>query len=134
MRRASFVATNDFRKQLDERRMSLKRPGIVPVDPVDALEGAPKPPDSRKAQKSGTTEEQNLATASPQPTPAIDPRTQPVPPGEAPIKVGWHMYPTRHRQVLYEAFMRDMNPWEINEIALAEYFARRYGDAKDVDH
>jgi hypothetical protein len=39
---------------------------------------------------------------------------------------GSHLYPDRHKQLLYEAFMLDTKPWEVLEAALAEYFERRY--------
>jgi hypothetical protein len=46
---------------------------------------------------------------------------------------GSHLYPDRHQQLLYEAFMLGIKPWEVLEAALAEYFERRYGDTPSAN-
>lgn len=58
----------------------------------------------------------------------VDPRTLPVDTDARVIPVGSHLYPDRHKQVRYEAFMLGIKPWEVLEAALAEYFERRYGE------
>jgi hypothetical protein len=62
------------------------------------------------------------------PTTRVDPRTLPVDTTVRVMPFGSHLYPDRHEQVLYEAFMLDIKPWEVIETALAEYFERRYGN------
>jgi len=103
------------------------------MDPIEQAEQSSRLDGDEKVkqERPGTAEERKTEdlppTANNQPA---DPRSQKIGPGETPIKVGWHMYPTRHKQVLYEAFMLDMHPWEVNERILAEYFERRYGESK----
>ncbi len=67
------------------------------------------------------------------PTTRVDPRTLPVDTTARIMPYGSHLYPGRHEQVLYEAFMLDVKPWEVFEIALAEYFERRYGNSSPTN-
>jgi hypothetical protein len=60
------------------------------------------------------------------PTTRVDPRTLPVDTTARVMPFGSHLYPDRHKQLLYEAFMLGVKPWEIIETALAEYFEQRY--------
>jgi hypothetical protein len=117
--------SSKFKQLSAEQRMTPPRVGIPQVDPgegkVPIAQPGPRP-------QHMASQKQEASVSSPPPVPA-DPRTLKVRKGETPIKMGWHMYPTRHRQVVYEAFMLDMKPWEVNEIALAEYFERRYDKA-----
>ena len=47
---------------------------------------------------------------------------------EAPVNRGFHMYPSRHRQIVKDlAYIEDRKPWEIIEDALEEYVVRHYG-------
>jgi hypothetical protein len=66
------------------------------------------------------------------PTTLVDPRKRPIDTTARVMPFGSHLYPDRHKQVLYEAFMLDVKPWEVFEIALAEYFERRYGNSSST--
>ncbi len=126
-----MATRKDFKKQLADREPPRPRPGIVPVDPVEltGVERSARPEQKRSiAEYTKGAEVENAALSMP-----TDPRSLKVK-GEVPMKVGWHMYPTRHRQVVYEAFVLDMKPWEVNEIALREYFERRYGSNLAADN
>ncbi len=124
--------SSKFKQLSAEQRSAPPRVSIPQIDPGEGkatpAPASTQPPTEPKPRASQETEEASVS--SPPPAPA-DPRTLKVRKGETPIKMGWHMYPTRHRQVVYEAFMLDMKPWEVNEIALAEYFDRRYGNSTD---
>src|SRR6266516_523419 len=117
--------SSKFKQLSAEQRSAPPRVGIPQIDPGEgkATLSPPsmQPPPEPKPTAPQETED---AVSSAPPTPA-DPRTLKVGKGETPIKMGWHMYPTRHRQVVYEAFMLGVKPWEVNETALAEYFERR---------
>jgi hypothetical protein len=89
-----------------ESVVSTQQPNHVPVPPAVA-----PPIDNRT------------------PTTRVDPRTLPVDTTVRVMPFGSHLYPDRHKQLLYEAFMLDIKPWEVLEAALAEYFARRYGNS-----
>ena len=123
--------SSKFKQLSAEQRKTPPRVGIPQVDPGEGkvaldqpIQAPPSPaPEPEQPPKASAEPEATLSS----PPAAVDPRTLKVRRGETPIKMGWHMYPTRHRQVVYEAFMLDMKPWEVNEIALAEYFERRYG-------
>ena len=120
--------SSKFKQLSADQRSSPPRVGIPQIDPgegkVPLVQPSPQPPEEPTPTAPLDTKE--VPASSPPPAPA-DPRTQKVRKGETPIKMGWHMYPTRHRQVVYEAFMLGIKPWEVNETALAEYFERRYG-------
>jgi len=114
--------------------MTQPRVGIPQVDPGETgkvtLDKPVQPSGHGPRDDDGPAKasEETRAVAPSSPPPAvIDPRVLKVRKGETPKKMGWHMYPTRHRQVVYEAFMLGVKPWEVNETALAEYFERRYG-------
>jgi hypothetical protein len=119
--------SNKFKQLSSEQRSAPPRVGIPQIDPGEG-KATPAPASTQPAPepKPTVSQETEEAASSPPPPPA-DPRTLKVEKGEPPIKMGWHMYPTRHRQVVYEAFMLGVKPWEVNETALAEYFERRYG-------
>ena len=59
----------------------------------------------------------------------------PVDTSEKPINRGFHMYPSRHQQLLDLAspFWEDRKPWEIIESALAEYVERHYGEGRSIE-
>jgi hypothetical protein len=124
--------SSKFKQLSAEQRKTPPRVGIPQVDPgetgkvvLDQSVQAPATPAPGPEQPPKAPAETEVAPSS---LPAaVDPRMLKVKRGETPIKMGWHMYPTRHRQVVYEAFMLGVKPWEVNETALAEYFERRYG-------
>jgi hypothetical protein len=124
--------SNKFKQLSAEQRKAPPRVGIPQVDPGEGKVTPPQPSPQPAPEPKPTAldETKEASVSSPPPAPA-DPRTLKVRKGETPIKMGWHMYPTRHRQVVYEAFMLEMKPWEVNETALAEYFERRYGKPSD---
>jgi hypothetical protein len=51
----------------------------------------------------------------------------PVDTSEKPSNQGFHMYPSRHKQLRDLAYYEDRNPWEIVDQALGEYVKRHYG-------
>jgi hypothetical protein len=114
----------DFKKlKAQAHSVPSQRVAIPQIDPGESSSPLPK---------SGGVPQPALQTETPA-EPVIvagDPRALPIPKGEVPQKMSWHMYPSRHRQVLYEAFMTGDKPWEINERALAEYFERHHGKKK----
>jgi hypothetical protein len=119
-------SSDQFRQQREARRANLTRPGIAMFDPVDNLPKLEEPESKKGTVQHGTAEEQKNSPAVKPPAkrPTKQPKAQTTAPTETPVKMGWHMYPSRHKQVLYEALRLDMKPWEINELALAEYFER----------
>jgi hypothetical protein len=117
--------SNKFKQLSAEQRQAPPRVGIPQVDPGEGKVPLAQP-ETIPEPKLTAPRETSEAASSP-PAAPVDPRTLKVRKGETPIKMGWHMYPTRHRQVVYEAFMLGIKPWEVNETALAEYFERRYG-------
>ncbi|MFD0634111.1 hypothetical protein ACFQ9X_23710 [Catenulispora yoronensis] len=46
---------------------------------------------------------------------------------EAPVNRGFHMYPSRHKQLRDLAYVEERKPWQVIEDALEEYVTRRYG-------
>src|SRR5262245_32508319 len=97
--------SNKFKQLSAEQRTDPPRVGIPQVDPGEGKVTLPQPsPQPPQEPKPTASREPKEAASSPPPAPA-DPRTLKVRKGETPIKMGWHMYPTRHRQVVYEAFM-----------------------------
>ncbi|SRR6266487_801797 len=126
--------SSKFKQLSAEQRTTQPRVGIPQVDPGETgkvtLDKPTQPLPTRGPRDERPTrnsEETKEVTPSSPPPAVADPRVLKVKRGETPIKMGWHMYPTRHRQVVYEAFMLGVKPWEVNETALAEYFERRYG-------
>ena len=74
------------------------------------------------------------STAAPPPTittlegEVIPPQLTRVDTSEMPANRGFHMYPSRHRQVTHDlAYIEDRKPWQIIEDALEEYVVHRYG-------
>jgi len=51
----------------------------------------------------------------------------PVDTSEKPFNRGFHMYPSRHEQLLDLAYVERRKPWEIIDQALAEYVKRHHG-------
>src|SRR5262245_45356786 len=119
--------SNKFKQLSAEQRQAPPRVGIPQVDPGEGKVTLPQPSPQQSLEHKPTALRKTKEAASSPPPAPVDPRTLKVRKGETPIKMGWHMYPTRHRQVVYEAFMLGIKPWEVNETALAEYFERRYG-------
>lgn len=77
-------------------------------------------------------DESEMQAARPSESAPIEPnediRAMPIDTTAKPYGVGSHMYPGRHEQLRLEAFeLKDKKPWQIVDIALAEYFERRYG-------
>jgi len=105
----------------------------VKIEPIEAT--GPDVPSLPAPQPVVSTPQPNQvpvppATSSPTddrtPATRVDPRTLPVDTTARLMPFGSHLYPDRHKQLLYEAFMLDTKPWEVLEAALAEYFERRY--------
>jgi hypothetical protein len=130
--------------KLEELKAAQKKTGqswtpppreAVKIEPIGAT--GSDVPSSSAPEPVVSTQQPNQVTAPPAAAPPIDdrppatrvdPRTRPVDTTARIMPFGSHLYPDRHKQVLYEAFMLDIKPWEVIEVALAEYFERRYGD------
>jgi hypothetical protein len=121
------MGSSKFKKALAEAKSNSTAPPRVAIPQVDPGESAPPVAATQQPKPAPVPP----ATASPPDdhTPAVraDPRALPVDTTVRVIPFGSHLYPDRHKQLLYEAFMLDIKPWEVLEAALAEYFERRYG-------
>lgn len=132
--------------KLEELKAAQKKTGqswapppreAVKIEPIVAT-GSDMPSSPPAPEPGAGTQQPNqvpvLPAAAPPrddrtPTTRVDPRTLPVDTTVRVMPFGSHLYPDRHKQVLYEAFMLDVKPWEVLDAALAAYFERRYGDS-----
>jgi hypothetical protein len=128
--------------KLEELKAAQKKTGqswapppreAVKIEPIGAT--GSDVPSSPAPEPVISTQQPNQApvppTAAPPtddrtPATRVDPRTLRVDTTVRVMPFGSHLYPDRHKQLLYEAFMLDVKPWEVLEAALAEYFERRY--------
>lgn len=122
-----------FKKALAEAKSTTTAPIRVAIPQVDPGEraqsvAAPQPEPMLAPPSTATPPVQDIVPAT-----RVDPRTLPVDMTVRVMPFGSHLYPDRHKQVLYEAFMLDIKPWEVIETALAEYFERRYGGSSQTD-
>jgi hypothetical protein len=114
---------------------------LKPLDFMRPMEEEPAPDDTRTAEPAPPAEEapapresvraperKNTGAAT---TPAPVERPlflTPVDPTEKLFNRGFHMYPSRHKQLRDLAYYEDRNPWEIVDQALGEYVKRHYGN------
>jgi hypothetical protein len=123
------MSSSKFKKALAEAKSTVPvRVAIPQVDP-----GEPTQP--RATQQSDVSPADTPVAVQPARdlTPAttpVDPRTLPVDTSARVMPFGCHIYPDRHHQLRYEAFMLGLKPWEVLEVALAEYFEHRYGGSQ----
>jgi hypothetical protein len=111
---------------------------LKPFDYMKPMEEAPAvddaattetaPADTTPTDESTRTLERESANGPVAPATAVRPTTlTPVDMSEKPFNRGFHMYPSRHEQLLDLAYIEKRKPWEIIEQALAEYVRRHYG-------
>ena len=129
------MAGSNFKKQLSERRASAPRVAIPQVDPeapkpMPAKPVAPVQPTAPTPRvepddqpRTAVTDESSVTTA-----PEVAPvRLAAVDTKEAPVNRGFHMYPSRHKQLRDLAYVEERKPWHVIEDALEEYVSRHYG-------
>ena len=119
--------TKDFKKLSQEVRTAEPRAAIPQVDPE-----APKPtPAAPLATERPTAEPRPMESRhqGTSETPADRPVfLTPVDTTEEPSNHGFHMYPSRHTQVVRDlTYLEDRKPWQIIEDALEEYVVKHYG-------
>jgi hypothetical protein len=136
--------------KLDELKAVQKKTGqswtpppreVVKIEPIGMV--GSDMPSSPPAPEPAVIKPQSKPTLAPpaaappvsdHPTaPPVDPRPLPVDTTERIMPYGSHIYPDRYNQVRYEAFTLAIKPWEVIEIALAEYFERRYGGSSQAN-
>src|SRR6266511_5348375 len=97
----------------------------APVEPT-TTEMAPS--DTALTDESTRTPERESADAPVAPATAVrPPALTPVDTSEKPFNRGFHMYPSRHEQLLDLAYIEKRRPWEIVDQALSEYVKRHHG-------
>jgi hypothetical protein len=122
----------DFKKQLNERKVTAPRVAIPQVDPEapkqqPAEPVAPAQPVVTEQPVEPEVQESTMAAAglAPMERPIY---LTPVSTEEQPTNRGFAMYPSRHTQVVRDlAFIEGRRPWAIIEDALEEYVTRHYG-------
>lgn len=117
---------SNFKKQAAQQRA-----GVPQVDPESTSAITPAFPQAIEHQQvpiepvNMEPEKQAPATEE-APTPAH--HITSVDTSEVPVNRGFHMYPSRHRQVVKDlVYIEDRKPWQIIEDALEEYVVRHYG-------
>jgi hypothetical protein len=96
--------------------------------PELAIEEAPPAEVSEPPRESTRTLERESANAPVAPAMAVRPAVlTPVDTSEKPFNRGFHMYPSRHEQLLDLAYIEKRKPWEIIDQALSEYVKRHHG-------
>ena len=118
--------SSDFKKQVAQQRAAVPQ-----VDPEGTSPLIPAPPQAIEPQTIPTepvNREPEKQAPAPQEAPTPTQRITTVDTSEAPLNRGFHMYPSRHRQVVKDlAYIEDRKPWQIIEDALEEYVVRHYG-------
>lgn len=111
--------TNNFKKLHAE---AAQRAAVPQIDLESTTPPTPVAPPPQRAQE---------APRPPEPAPtdtSSGVQLTAVDTSEQPVNRGFHMYPTRHRQVVRDlAYIEDRKPWLIIEDALEEYVVRHYG-------
>jgi hypothetical protein len=109
--------------------LDFMRPMEEEAAPEDTSPPEPAPPaeESPTARENVRTPERKRTVAATRPAPVERPMfLTPVDTSEKPFNQGFHMYPSRHRQLRDLAYIEDRRPWEVVEQALAEYVERHY--------
>ncbi len=119
--------TKDFKKLSEQVRSAERRSAIPQFDPE-----APKPtPAVPVASVQPGVEPQPVQTGHQGAAAASADRPvflTPVDTTEEPSNHGFHMYPSRHTQVVRDlTYLEDRKPWQIIEDAIEEYVVRHYG-------
>lgn len=129
------MAGRDFKKHLGEQKMKAPRVAIPQVDPeapkpasAGLVASAQPPPVPQRVEpvdqpRTAVTDDSTANTA--QETALV--RLTAVDTSEAPVNRGFHMYPSRHRQLRDLAYIEERKPWQVVEDALEEYVMRHYG-------
>ena len=152
------MPTNKDLRAMMEARKATRR-AIPQTDPAELVSGPPEreiaappsePPTAvptrdgadtiapASAATHGSTrglERESVRTEAPSAPSVRRIALTPVDTSEKPINRGFHMYPSRHQQLLDLAspFWEDRKPWEIIEQALAEYVGRHYGEGRSIE-
>ena len=125
--------SNRFKQLAAKEREMQPRVAITQIDPADTskpVDMTPTPPASISAPERESVrapERKRVKAAAPSETGERPIFLTPVDTSETPFNRGFHMYPSRHRQLLDLAYIEARKPWEIVEQALAEYVKRHYG-------
>lgn len=129
------MASRDFKKQLSERKASTPRVAIPQVDPeapkpTPAEPVAPAQPPAAPGRVE-TVDQPGAAASDESAVPTaqemVPVRLATVDTNEAPVNRGFHMYPSRHKQLRDLAYVEERKPWQVIEDALEEYVIRHYG-------
>lgn len=129
------MASRDFKKQLSERKASTPRVAIPQVDPeapkpTPAEPVAPAQPPAAPGRVETVDQPDAAApdeSAVPTAQEMVPVRLATVDTNEAPVNRGFHMYPSRHKQLRDLAYVEERKPWQVIEDALEEYVTRHYG-------
>lgn len=134
-------------EMMQARRAGLAAGGVPQIDPIAALTAPPAPATPQPetptpiaaAPASNAAPPPAVAPAAPAP-PAAEPSAAPgFDPRDLLVDVdrteqlrmaGFHMYPSRHKQLKQLAFFEDRKQWEIIEDALTDYVKKHYGKKK----
>jgi hypothetical protein len=131
--------------KLDELKAVQKKTGqswapppreIVKIEPIGGVgsDMPSSPPAPEPTVIKPQPQPKHAPPVSDHPTaPPVDPRPLPVDTTERIMPYGSHIYPDRYNQLRYEAFTLAIKPWEVIEIALAEYFERRYRNSSPTN-
>ncbi len=101
---------------------------MKPMKEEPAPVETPPPTHTTLTDESTRTPERESADAPVAPATAVQtPALTPVDTSEKPFNRGFHMYPSRHEQLLDLAYIEKRRPWEIVDQALSEYVKRHHG-------
>jgi hypothetical protein len=124
--------SSKFKQLAAKEREVQPRVAIPQIDPADTsvpAEATPAPspvPSALESESVSAPEPQEVTESAPSAPIERPIYLTPVDTSETPFNRGFHMYPSRHRQLLDLAYIEDRKPWEIVEQALAEYVKRHY--------
>jgi hypothetical protein len=104
---------------------------VPQVDPESTSSLIPAPPQAIEPQPASPepfNREPEKQAPTPQEAPTPTQHITSVDTSEVLVNRGFHMYPSRHRQVVKDlVYIEDRKPWQIIEDALEEYVVRHYG-------
>ncbi len=116
---------SNFKKQAAQQRAAV--PQVDPESTNVPLSTSPESIEPLLTPKEMTHAEPEKQAPTPQASTSAQHITS-VDTSEVPVNRGFHMYPSRHRQVTKDlVYIEDRKPWQIIEDALEEYVVRHYG-------
>jgi hypothetical protein len=102
---------NDFKKQVAQQRM-----GVPQVDPESTSAITPALPQAiepQPAHPEPVNREADKQVPAPQEAPTAAQHITAVDTSEVPVNRGFHMYPSRHRQIVKDlVYIEDRKPWK----------------------